>query len=126
MNNFLNFILLGKGMTIRMNIGRRTSLDERDGMIMDSTRRGKGFGDGKTNLVVGEDRLEVGMHKMCLNNMNGVELGYNSRMTFLEEIFHVMGTNDLWGARCDALELILLSLLLELHGQVLKIHENGA
>jgi hypothetical protein len=82
MKYFLNFILLGKGMTIRVNIGRKTSLDERDGMFMDATRRGKGFGGGKNNLVAGEDRFEVGMHRRCLNNMNGVELGYNSRMTF--------------------------------------------
>jgi hypothetical protein len=78
MNNFLNFILLGKGMMIRPNIGRNTSQDERDGMIMDSTGRGKLFGSGKNNLVAGEDRLEVKMQKMCLNNINGVELGYNA------------------------------------------------
>jgi hypothetical protein len=47
-------------------------------MIMDSTGRGNLFGGGKNNLVVGEDRLEVGMHIRGLNNMNGVELGYNS------------------------------------------------
>jgi hypothetical protein len=85
-------------------------------MIMESMGRGKFFGGGKNNLVAGEDRLEVGMHKRCLNNMNGVELGYNSRMNFFEEIFHAMGTDDLRGAYCDALELILFSLLLELHG----------
>jgi hypothetical protein len=37
MNNFLNFILLGKGMMIRVNIGRKISWDERNGMIMDAT-----------------------------------------------------------------------------------------
>jgi hypothetical protein len=116
MNNFLIFILLGKWITIRLNIGRKTARDERDGMIMDSTRRGKFLGGGKNNLVEGEDRLEVEMHRRCLNNMNGVELGYNSRMTFSEELFHAMETNDLRGACDDALELILLSLLLELHG----------
>jgi hypothetical protein len=52
MNNFLNFILLGKGMMMRPNIGRNTSRDERAGMIMDSMRRGKLFGSGKNNLVV--------------------------------------------------------------------------
>jgi len=82
MKMFLIFILLGKGMTIRLNIGRKTARDERYGMIMDSTERGKLFGGGKNNLVAGEDRLEVGMHKMFLNNMNGVELGYNSQKTF--------------------------------------------
>jgi hypothetical protein len=95
MNNFCNFILLEKWMTIRTNIGRKIFWDERDGMIMDSMGRGKFFGSGKKNLVAGEDRLEVRMHIRCLNNMNGVELGYNARMTFFEELFHVMGTDDL-------------------------------
>jgi hypothetical protein len=62
-------------MMIRPNIGRNTSHDERDGMIMESTRRGNFFGSGKNNLVAREDRLEFWMHKRCLNNMNGVEFG---------------------------------------------------
>jgi hypothetical protein len=37
-------------------------------------------------------------------------------MNFLEEIFHVMGTDDFRRANDDALELILLALLVELHG----------
>jgi hypothetical protein len=114
MKKFLNFILLGKGMTIRPNIGRKTAQDERDGIIMDSTGRGEFFGSGKNKLVERNDRLEVEMH--IRNNMNGVDLGYNSRMTFFEEIFYAMGTDDLRGAYGDALELIMLSLLLELHG----------
>ena len=56
------------------------------------------------------------MHKGCLNKMNGVELGNNDRMTLFEEIFHSIQIDDLRGAYCDALELILFSLLLELHG----------
>jgi hypothetical protein len=68
-------------MTIRVNIGRKTTWYERDGMVMDSMGRGNFIGNGKNKLVVGEDRLEVGMHKRCLNNMNGVELGNNARMT---------------------------------------------
>jgi hypothetical protein len=36
-----------------------------------------------------------------------------------------METDDLRGACCDALELILLVILLKLHGQFLKIHEDG-
>ena len=72
-------------------------------MIMDSMGWVKLFGGGKNNLVAGEDRLEVGMHKMCLNNMNGVELGYNSQMTLFEEIFHAMGTDNIRGACSDAL-----------------------
>jgi hypothetical protein len=69
-------------MTIRPNIGRKTARDERGGMIMDSMGRGKLYGSGKNKLVVRKDRLEFGMHKRCLNIMNGVDLGYNSRMTF--------------------------------------------
>jgi hypothetical protein len=116
MSNFLNFILLGKWMMIRPNIRRKTFRDERDGMIMDSTGRGKLFGGGKNNLVAGEDSLEVRMHIRCLKNMNGVELGDNSQITFFEDLFHAMGTDDLKGSCCDALELTLFSLLLELHG----------
>jgi hypothetical protein len=85
-------------------------------MIMELMGRGKFFWSGKNNMVVGEDRLEFGMHRRCLNSMNGVELGYNSRMTFLEDLFHAMETDDLRGACCDALELIPVSLMLELHG----------
>ena len=68
---------------IRLNIGMNTFWDERDGMIMESMGRGEFFGDGKNNLVAREDRLEVGMHRRCLNNMNGVKLGCNSQMTLL-------------------------------------------
>jgi hypothetical protein len=82
MKKILNFILLGKEMTIRTNIGRKNARAKRDGMIMDSMRRGKFLGSGKNNLVAGKDRLEVGMHRGFINNMNGVELGYNSQMTF--------------------------------------------
>ena len=101
---------------IRPNIGRKTTQDKRYGMIMDTMGRGKFMGSGKNKLVVGNDRLEFGMHKRCLNNMNGVELGHNSQMNFFEEIFHAMGTYDLRGAYYDSLELILFSLLLKLHG----------
>jgi hypothetical protein len=83
MKYFLIFIILGKGMMIRPNIGRKTTWDERDGMIMDSTGRGKDLGGGKNNMVAGEDRLEVGMQKRCLNSMNGVDLGYISCVMFL-------------------------------------------
>jgi hypothetical protein len=103
-------------MMISLNIGRKTSQDERDGMIMDSMGRGKFFGSGKNNMVAREDRLEVGMHRRCINRMNGLELGYNARMIFFEDIFHAMGTDDLKGACFDALEFILVSLMLELHG----------
>jgi hypothetical protein len=97
LNNFLNFILLGKGTTIRENIGRKTSRYERNGTIMDATGRGKSMGSGKNNLVSGESRLEVEMHRGCLNDLNGMEFGSNAR-TFFEELFHCMGADDLRGA----------------------------
>jgi hypothetical protein len=45
-----------------------------------------------------------------------MELGNNARMKFFEYLFHEMVTNDLRGTDDDALELILLALLVELHG----------
>jgi hypothetical protein len=116
LNNFLNFILLGKGMTISMNIERKTSQYERNDMIMDATRRGKSMGSIKNRLASREYILEVGMHRGCLKCLNGMELRNNSKMTFSEEFFHSMGTDDLRGSYCDSLDIILLSLMLELHG----------
>jgi hypothetical protein len=116
LNDFLNFILLGKGMMIRVNIGRKNVRDKRNGMIMNTKGRGKSCGSGKNILVFGYDILEVRMHGGCFNSLNGIELGNNTRMTFFENIFHSMGTDDLRRTYCDSLDLILLSLPLELHG----------
>jgi hypothetical protein len=41
------------------------------------------MGSGKNNLVLGEETLEVEMHRGCLSGLNGVELGNNARMIFL-------------------------------------------
>jgi hypothetical protein len=49
-------------MTIRENIGRKTVGDERNGMIMNTTKRRKSLGGGKHNSVFGDDTLEVRMH----------------------------------------------------------------
>jgi hypothetical protein len=81
MNNFLKLILMGKGMMIKANIGRNTTRYESNGMIMDSTGRGKFVGCVKNNLVAGEDGLEVVMQRGCLNKLNGVDLDNNGRMT---------------------------------------------
>jgi hypothetical protein len=62
------------------------------------------------------DGLEVLRHRGYLSCLYGMELGNNARMTFFEQLFHAMGTNDLRGIDNDALELILLTLLVELHG----------
>jgi hypothetical protein len=115
LNNFLNFIFLGKGMTIGTNIGRKDVRDKGNGMIMNTMGRRKSLGSGKNNLMFGEDGLEVLRHKTCLNGMNGMDLCNNDKITF-KDIFHVMGTDDIRGTYCDALELILLALLVELYG----------
>ena len=85
-------------------------------MIMNTIGRGKSLGSGKNKLVFGYHRLEVRMHGGCLNFLNGMELGNNTRMTFFKNPFHSMGTNDIRGTCCDSLELILFSILLEFHG----------
>ena len=103
-------------MTIRVNIGRKTTGDERNGMIMETVRMRNSLGSGKNSLVFGDDTLEVRMHYKCLNCLNRMELGNNVGITFYEELFHSMGIDDLKGACCDSLEFILLSHLLELHG----------
>jgi hypothetical protein len=116
LNNFLNFIFLGKGMTIGTNIGRKDVGDKGNVMIMNTTGRRKSQGSGKNNLMFGEDGLEVLQHIGCLSGMNGMELCNNARMTFFEDLFHAMGIEDLRETDGDALELILLALLVELHG----------
>jgi hypothetical protein len=100
----------------RENIGRKTAKNKGYGMIMNTTRMRKPPGSGKNNLVFGENNLEIMMHKGCLNRMNRMELCNNTEVAFLEEFFHAMGTNDLRRTSCETLEVIPLSLLLELHG----------
>jgi hypothetical protein len=102
-------------MTIRVNIGRKTSRKKGDGMIMKTMRRKKSLSSGKYSLMFGEDSLEVRMHKGCLNRLNGMELRNNTGVVFLEDIFYAMGTDDLRRTSCETLELIPLSLMLELH-----------
>jgi hypothetical protein len=59
LNNFLNFIFLGKGMTIGMNIGRKVFGDKGNGMIMNTTGRRESLGSGKNNFMFREAGLEV-------------------------------------------------------------------
>jgi hypothetical protein len=99
-------------MTIRENIGRKTTRSKGYGMIMNTMRRRKFVRSGKNSLVFGEDSLEARMHKGCLNRVNKMELRNNARVSFLEDFFHVMGTDDLRRTMCDTLEVIPLSLLL--------------
>ena len=95
LNHFLNFIFLGKGMMIGMDIGRKASWYKGNGMIMNTTGRRKSLGSGKKNWMFREDGLEVLWHRGCLSCLYGMELGNNTRMTFFEQLFHVMVTNDL-------------------------------
>jgi hypothetical protein len=82
LNNFLNFIFLGKGMTIGMDIGRKNSGDKGNGMIMNTTGWRESLGSGKNHLMFREDGLEVLRHRGCLSGLNGMELCNNARMTF--------------------------------------------
>jgi hypothetical protein len=81
LNNFLNFIFLRKGMTIGTYIWRKAFREKGNGIIMNTTRRRKSLGSGKTNLIFGEDGLKVLQNRGCLNGVNGMELGNNARMT---------------------------------------------
>jgi len=101
---------------IGTDIGRNIVGDKGNGIIMNTIGRRESLGIGRNHLMFREDGLEVLWHRGCLNELNDMELCNNSRMTFFEEIFHVMGTNDLRGTDDDTLELILLDLLVELHG----------
>jgi hypothetical protein len=103
-------------MTIRANIGRKTTRNKGDGMIMNTTRRRKSPRSGKNSLMCGEDSLEVRMHRGCINPLNRMELSNNTGVAFLEEIFHAMGTDDIRRTSCETMEFIPLSLLLELYG----------
>jgi hypothetical protein len=67
-------------MTIRVKIGRKTTEDERNGMIMITTKR-KSLGSGKISLVFGDDTLEFRLHHKCHNCLNRMELGNNVEMT---------------------------------------------
>jgi hypothetical protein len=47
---------------IRKKIGRRTTRDKWDGVIMEATRRRKSLGIFKNIFVFGEEQLDVGMN----------------------------------------------------------------
>jgi hypothetical protein len=59
LNYFLNFIFLGKGVTIGTNIGRKASWDKGNRMIMNTTRSKESLGTGKNHVMFREDGLEV-------------------------------------------------------------------
>jgi hypothetical protein len=62
LNHFLNFIFLGKGVTIQTNIGRKASWYKGNGMIMNTMGRRESLGSGKDQLMFRKDGLEVLWH----------------------------------------------------------------
>jgi hypothetical protein len=64
-------------MVVGTNIGRKDTRDERNGMITNTTGRGKYLGSRKNRLMFGEDELEVRMHRWYLSGLNGMELCNN-------------------------------------------------
>jgi hypothetical protein len=50
---------------------------------MGVTGRREAMGSVKNSLVSGEYRLEAKVHRGCLNDLNGMELGNNAKMFFL-------------------------------------------
>jgi hypothetical protein len=82
LDHFLNFIFLGKGVMIRMDIGRKASGYKGNGMIMNTMERRESLGSGKDHLMFRKDGLEVLRHRGCLCCLYGMELGNNTRMTF--------------------------------------------
>jgi hypothetical protein len=95
LDHFLNFIFLGKWVTIQRDIGRKASRYKGNGMIMNTTGRRESLGIGKDQLMFRKDGLEVLWDRGCLCCLYGMELGDDTRMTFFEHFFHAMGTNDL-------------------------------
>jgi hypothetical protein len=71
LNHFPNFIFLGKGVTIGMNIGRKDFWDKGNGMIMNTMGRRESLGSGKNHLMFREDGLEVLRHRGCLSFLYG-------------------------------------------------------
>jgi hypothetical protein len=53
-------------------------------MVMVIAGGRKASGILENSVVLGKDRLEVGVHRGCLNCLNGMELGDDTRMTFFE------------------------------------------
>jgi hypothetical protein len=95
LDHFLNFIFLGKWVAIRTYIGRKASGYKGNGMIMNTTGRMDSLQGVKDQWMFRKDGLEVLRDRGCLCCLYGMELGNNTRITFFEKLFHVIGTNDL-------------------------------
>jgi hypothetical protein len=66
LDHFLNFIFLGKGVMIQMDIGRKASWYKGNGMIMNTMGRREALGSGKYQLMFRKDGLEVLRYRGCL------------------------------------------------------------
>jgi hypothetical protein len=64
-------------------------------MIMNTAGRRESLGSGKYHLMFRKEGLEVLGHWGCLCGLYGMELGNDTRMTFFEQFFHAMRTDDL-------------------------------
>ena len=78
-----------------MYIGGKASWDKGNGMIMDTTGRRESLGSGKYCLMFRKEGLEVLGNWGCPCGLYGVELGNDTGMTFFEQFFHVIRTDDL-------------------------------
>jgi hypothetical protein len=59
LDHFVNFIFLGKGVTIWTNIGRKALWYKGNGMIMNNRIRRESLGSGKDHLMFRKDGLDV-------------------------------------------------------------------
>jgi hypothetical protein len=116
LDHFFNFILLGKGVEIWTYVGRKASGDKGNGMIMDTAGRRESLGSGEDYLMFSQEGLEVLGHGWDLCCLNGMELGYDTRMTFFEQFLHAMRTDDFRRTRSDSLKFMCVATLVKLHG----------
>jgi hypothetical protein len=94
----------------------KASWDKGNGMIMDTAGRGESLGSGEDCLMFRQEGLEVLGHGWDLCGLYGVELGYDTRMTFFKKFFHAMRTDDFRRTRSDALKFMFVASLVKLHG----------
>jgi hypothetical protein len=87
MDHFFNLIFLGKGVTIRTNIGKKVAWCQGNGMIMNTTGRREALGSLKDQLMFIKDGLDVLQYRGSLCCFCGMEFGDNNRMTLFEQLF---------------------------------------
>lgn len=57
-----------------------------------------------------------------VHNLDGMELGNNVKVTFIQEIFYKLRVNHLWGVKLKALEGVFMTLPSEAHVLIIEIH----